>query len=692
MRSRRLPVLAWCLVMGCLLVSVGCAGKRPPRLPEAARDEDLATRTALRASLAGNERAVMELARDRAAFEESEAVSRTSPIAGDIAALAAATERPLPDHRETRALLGEFEDSDREARVMERLLRRIEPSQRFRQARIERLYSHRIGVADSVMRAAYGMLTLNWWQFVSLPFEGLEYLAVGRPYVDPLQRRELAAAQQMEEVLDGAPEEARQRIRQLAERRAKLARQQARLNAKRAARSGRLDTADWWYRREMDLLGRDRPVRGAHEDVLDRMNALYRERRLDVSVEENGEDFAQPQEALAYRGLVRALAIDPASAATKQRAEKLLGDFPQSSAADEAMATLAVHDRLSGAIWRNPSLRALDASGDSVWAAKAAAYRDRPDFDPEEAFDHAAATYRRRLWRYIATGENPYREERHLTAEQTRLRALTPVRAARSLFVFDVISRALTLPFLSPIPRDELFDALNNAPTGWLETDEGRHWMEEVAESYADVRRYDQAAQVYRFMDEAKDAARMETKAARALERRASETQSPLVRADLYQRLLDDYRTYPKRARVREKLEETRLDIDTVARVTRAELRAYPDLAETLAIDPKLFDGDSDNGEMDKAGVRILASSSITYEEKKSGRVVSRSISPSVKDDAVALLGAYRVLTQRQELAGESDRLPLLPLAIQGGFLPGFSLLPQLIPPPPDYREMRYYE
>lgn len=661
------------------------AAAMPAQDLETRHDEVVAK--ALQGFLLGNPEDIHVLAR----------TERPEGLTENIEALGLAAERPVPRLKEKRERLKEY-GSDQLTESLDRLIRRLEPRQRFLEARHDRRYEkwRRLynSVASPVMSVAQG----QFFPLFSLPFNAADYLLNGRKFLSPEARRELYTARDAA-MFPGPDPVARQARRVLDDwqpRRVKTAALQARQNGERALEDERLYTADFWFRREMALQGWTGPKRKAHLKIGSGRSRKTAERVQANTVADGDLLFYSTKEFSVYTTILRDLILAD-SEGVAATAGTFLVDHAPSAAVDDAIAARAAAARLNGedALAR-VYLRDLPADEPGTpWASRARVYTTRMEFDPEPALAKAYGQSRERFWSFLLQGEDPSILDRSLTAEEARLRRGAWIARAQALFLFDTLSRALALPFMGTFPKPELLDTAQRIDIAWWNTAEGRGWLKRVMKAQAAAKQYGDAARSARLLDNSAKAASYEQKAARHLERLAdSQGLHPRASVLIYERLLNAYPSYRHSRRVEGKLADARIDAATRVRVGKEELRAYPELwrGQGLRLEPELLDGRLDNGEISKEGVAILAYEAMAYEDKELGR---RLEVPMEKADHEAVLRLLEPRRRAQALDRElAERLPRrkIPLALEAGVLPGFDIRPGLVPLEPDLAQRELYE
>ena len=224
----------------------------------AASSEDASVQRALRASLLGDAAAVRAEAAGNSEGEEA--------LGEEMEALALGTDRPIPTLGEARRALKPY-DRDAINRTLDRLIRRSEPRQRFFEARKDRRYDDVRRTFNALASPFASAAQGQFFPLITLPFDIVETVVVGRPYLTPEQRRELKAARAVEEnfgsgALGGTP--ARVDDSYTGKRQA-LAAIQARQNTNKAVEEQRPVAAQFWWDRESKLRGTRRVNAGVLE-------------------------------------------------------------------------------------------------------------------------------------------------------------------------------------------------------------------------------------------------------------------------------------------------------------------------------------------------------------------------------------------------------------------------------------------
>lgn len=674
--------------------------------PLAAQDGDVlredaatsATTLALRSAILGDPGRTRYIAIEQ---RITESIDPKAPVLSEsIAMLGSVTTKPAPRIAEFREDLDTFPKSGMRAQ-MDRLLRRAEPRQVYLEARSDRKFERTRRVYNSIVTPFTGLLSGQLLNLLILPAEGIEQIFVGGKYLTPEERRELYTARRASiaaAATDAAVARAQATLRSKPAKRDALARLQARENGERDLREGRLGAADWWFRREMLLANAppDKPIRSDHRAVIDAISARETARRNSTRVVDGESAIDVQAEYYAYSDLLRAFLLSPASARTIDEATTFRKQYPKSIAVPTIDALIASIAH-SGGDWKRASgwLRAAATSpADSPWGERSRALLNDARFAPARVLAAGADRDDDLFWRYVVAAEEPLPRTQSLDPETARLREASWIRAIRSVFVFDMISRYIATPFMKPFPHEELFDAAGRVPDSFYDTDAGADWMRRVAAAKGRRKRHIEAAADYRRIGDESMALAMESRAARELDRRAKKEPDARTRTAIYQRIVNTFPKYPEIRRVQRELARADREARGYLRIERAALRAYPDLlnADTLDLPATLVDGSASNGEIGKDGVYLLRGGGLLYEDRASRELVELPRTEEATRSAAE--AAYPML--RRGFAHEEASKPLprkrIPIALEGGAFPGIDVAPGLVPLAPDPALRRLYE
>lgn len=679
---------------GWLLLVAAVALAVPVYTQEPTADE--ITGDALRAALVGDVARVRTVARLRRLQEEqADREGRLlNPLAENVEALALALNRPLPTEYQAEVALGDYGE-DAHTRNLLRLLRVHEPRERFLQARADRRYEHTRALVNGVLLPLGEAAQGQFFSLITLPFEALDWWLVGRRYLTPVQRRELARAR---EVLDaGFPstsrtfQRSRRVVREYEEDRVRLARLQARRNGEEALDGERVETALFWYNRELALRGNRGARLDGHERALE-LQARQRARRDAARRVVDGDAlFFSPDEFGVYTKVLRDLIL----LRREDHATELAVDFPTSRARDDAAAARAAIalQRGDGPLARATLAQLASDTPRLAWEWRAAAFQDLPRYGPERHLREAEKQRDRRLRAYLLQGRDLVPgDTASLSAEEARRERAFFLARARALFLTDTISRVIFLPFALPIENPALLDAGGRVPESFLEG-RGSGWKRQLAREYLRNGRYTRAEALAREAGDGELVAETRSRAARQLERLGDREADPARRIVYYQRLLNSYPEAEQTDRVRNRLEEAREERDVYTTVERDELLAYPALwaDDALPIDGSLLDGDVANGEIGRDGIALLRSNAVSYLDRRTGNRVEVPAEAGQMTAALRFLEPRRRTQALNRVLAEPLSRPRLPLALEAGLLPGFDIGPRMVPLRRDPAEYELY-
>jgi hypothetical protein len=664
-----------------------------------AQDQDAQVREVLRGAILGNPDRARMAAQERLDLER--AFRRDGipiePTSASMMTVAAASEARLCDIRELRRALDGYPRTD-SVRRYERLLRSEEPRQRFREARADRRYERVRRTWNAIVLPISDLMSGQFFNLLAIPFEAGEYLLSGYRFASPEERRELLTARAAANTSDPAmTRKALATQERLGKKRLAVAALQARRNGEAAAAAGRREQADWWYRRELALLGRAEPFRGTHKRLGRQAQEATANRLMSLRVTDGERSITEGTEYDDYQALLRLAVTAPASAEIERALFRFRVDHPYTALLDSLDLADAARERLAGETAVARTILAAMAEEGGPRGASAAEIARRAEFSPETPFLAAKSAERARYHRFIVYGDDPYRGYlTHLNAEEARLREARWIRGARVLFLPDMLSRLLASPFLDPRPREELFDAAGAAPAKWLNEGDGRRWQRETANAMLRRRRPEEARKRFLAMGDADGAAAAARRAARNLFRDAERIapNDPADAAATLRRLLNGYPNSPYEARGQALLERvTRLELGYL-KITRPALLAYRELWDGGPLDlrPELLDGKDANGELDREGILLLRGGGYLYRDRATGEFVEIPL-PESETEAVARFARPRLRDTEAEKAA-SRPLPRrrIPLQLQGTALPGFDIAPGLVPLQPDPALRRLYE
>lgn len=653
--------------------------------------DDARVQQAVRASLLGNATEVRSLARDQRADEKNGVSSEK--ISENIAVLAATTARPLPTLDNAKSILSGFR-TDQSTRNLDRLLRRVEPRQRFIEARKDARYESLRRIFNGILSPLSSAARGQFFALISLPFEAAEQLVTGNKFLSPEQRKELAEAKNVnaQKISGGLPASPRTVASEWNPKRRALSALEGKQNGEKFQKEGVLQTADFWFQQEMKARGWKAPRNPGHEKLLAQAKRLEGEQRVSVAIVDGDSLIAHGGAEKDYATVLREFIADPQSAAFQSAAKQFSVSHEFNRAAPDVIAAKAAAS--DDPPTQHLLLQQVASETSGRWSVRAAAILRRPENDPAPALAAAKQKLDARKRNFVISGADPETAERSYTAEEARLRRGSWVSRARGLFVTDSLSRLLFLPFTDPAPRPELLDAAAKANPNWYDGAEGRKWLRTVARAQAVEKRYEDAAQSYRRLGDPSRASAMRQKAAKLLETIGDRAADDRTAATAYERLLNAYPDYKKMARVKESLALARVRRDAVATITVEEFRAWPELRriDGFAVPDALVDGKKGNGEVTKDGVAIMKYDAISYADKTTGRRSEQPLTAPAKEEILRLL----IPRRRSSIVSTEIAKPLprkrIPASVEAGAFPGFDAAPALVPLTPNPRERELYQ
>lgn len=675
------------LILVLTILVAGCSRKPGPTLDPRILDRD--TSVALRAALMGRPDHVQSAARLMLSRGDGEEYKRASSAA---TILATSTARPIPAAGEARRVYPPASRTQA-VRIWRLTKNRVNPADRWLEARADRRYDRFQRTTDAVLAPLANAAQGQFFSLLSLPFAAADWVIVGRVYLTPEQRKELQEARRIAANPQLDEPEADEFLETWRDRRRKLGALQAARNGDDALAKGELSTALFWYSRATGLLPENRRYVEKFDKARQRQSEERLARRASLSMAQADAAFSTRAELAAYGNLLRVYLL-------KEERDKFSADARAFRARMPWSHLLPVLDAAIAGTHRNEGIPRLAASWlatietDTPWGERAAALLLRPELDPVPTLETAQGDIDRRFHDFIVKGTNPYRPPRSRTAEEARLDRTIWVDRARALFITDILSRILFLPFLDPMPRRELLDAAAVIDDPWFDRPEAQPWLARIARAREVERRHDAAVRTWERLGNERRARRAANAAGHHLERLARSAATPREAAAIYQRLINAWPQYRHIERVR--IEHARAEIrsQAVAVIPRALIKSYPDFLSPgiLDLSPRLVDGQRRNGEIAREGVWLLPWGGIVYQDEDTRRDIERTLPAGNIDNALALL------IERRRLASDhvEVRKPLprrrIPLEVEAGIFPGFDVSPGLVPLSPAQRERELFE
>ncbi|MEO8377999.1 MAG: hypothetical protein ABI579_10040, partial [Candidatus Sumerlaeota bacterium] len=352
---------------------------------ESRSQDDAAVESALRAALLGKPDDVRKVARIQRIEEQKRTPGKIPTIAENIEALAVATDRPLPTLAEKRRKLGDY-GSDQMTKNLDRLLRRVEPRQRFLEAKHDARYEGFRRFFNGVVTPLSAVARGQFFALFTLPFEVADELAVGSLFLSPEERRRLYLARDAANSPQGGSivEQAQQVLTYDTQRRRALSALQAKQNAQRAAADGEMRAAIFWYEKEMQLNGWKKPSHSLHKSLLKDFARDESTRAAARTVSDGDALFFSPAEFAAYSRVVRLSLLDKENTELSAAAQAFRVDFPTSAGVDDVEAVEAARSAQRGeTLLARVQLGDIASKVDSPpWAARARQALRLPEFNP----------------------------------------------------------------------------------------------------------------------------------------------------------------------------------------------------------------------------------------------------------------------------------------------------------------------
>ncbi len=677
-------------------------------VPHAADNPILDTKTeeeivsdAISASLLGEYNVVRKIARVRKEQEDRmrDSGEDFTSIAENVEALGLATQRPLPRLYEVWQRQVGYPD-DRINLTLDRAIRKVEPRQRFLEARSDRRYEskRRIfnGIAVPVSLALQGQI----FALLAIPFDAADYILIGRIYPSPEHRREIYEADSARRVpvSDWVVREA-ESLTAFTKRRKDLLwlrALQARENGVRAAKEEQYHTAAFWFERERILLG-DPTNKGSWAQKTSETLARDKAQcETSLTVANPQLSFYSPREFGLYTDILRLLLVPDSNRELQDSSQEFLAVFPTSYASDEVRAAMATSawksgDETLGAI----HLEELAKLNQQMpWKSRAAALMKRTEFSPEAGLEQGQAKVNDFVWNFIIYGHDPELIERSLTADEARQTRRFLVYRARGLFLTDTIARILALPFVDPFPKEPLLDAAARVDPEYFNTPKGQKWLRRVYNAQLDEHRYADAVKSARQLGEGQRIPSIEHKAARRLEKLAQESDNLRESAEIYRRLVSAYPSYKYIQRVKDRLADLEAFNAATALITVEELKEFPQLTDSHGLNLRyaLLDGEKSNGEVGDPGILIMKGNSYSYKDRDTGKIVEISLTSQKRADILRELEPI----QRQRALDRELEKPLprkrIPIAIEAGVFPGIDVAPSMVPLDPDVSNRKLFQ
>ncbi len=657
---------------------------------------DEVTGESIRAAFLGQAERVSDLAEEQLSREKSSTTSTLS-LSENIQLLSIASEKTLPTLKQSRRRLGPYA-SDTFTDSGLRLIRFTEPRQRFIEARKNRKYERTRRIFNGFVVPLSSLFQGQIFPLFAMPFNALDYLAVGKYYLSPAERAEYYLASKI------ADAESSSSIRRSASkmreewdrRRLFLSGLHARLNGEKSYRQENEESSLFWFEREKRLRNRKENRREDHRELL---KERARERRIRdnyVGISPTDSENLNSESFSSYTGILRSLMLRERQGDVNDLVRQFLIDSPRRQLEPTLMAATAAaaaksNDKNVSIVYLN-DLRE-QYSGTS-WGERSKGLLERPDYGPANFLESSLDPSRQRLYDYLVKGKPPSVYFRSLTEEEARLSRSYWVDRLRALFFTDIIVRGITLPLLPDFPRPELIEASREVSDAFFQTPEGERWLQRILNALEADKRYQDAAFLARLYQMENEALNYDRKAAKFLEKIADQSPDRFEALNIYKTILNGYPNYRNRDRVQEKMDSTRRETETVMTIRKEELEFYPYLSSEagLNLSPKLFDGKMDNGEVKDPGVQLLRSRAYAYTDSRTGNSVEVPLSEQNAQYIFSRMEPLRRSQSVEELLDEPLPRRKIPLAIEAGVFPGFNVSPTLLPLRESSQNRRLYE
>jgi hypothetical protein len=441
---------------------------------------------------------------------------------------------------------------------------------------------------DSVVTTA-----VNLWQYNRLSTPEREALARYRTLLDRAPQTE------------DAPEIARA-IRRLGAKRAEAQCRDTVRSAEKALDDHDLDHAAFYVHVATELDGCGERSADVREDVAEAHAAYVRREEaarwpVDDPLQPKSDDERRDHEALA----VATALGDPG--AMVEAARRFESRHDDSAFLPAARYTLAVARDLAG--HHEPAraeLRDL-ADDDSSAGRHAAALLASPDFDRMDALDEAERQHARATARYILLGQRLDGRTALYSAAQTGAGGVQAVQSLGILNVIGVATRAWQAWRRDPVSNEAIIERGEQLLARGAPPAEAAEVHERLARAYERNGNYGRALMHYRATPEPsrKRIAALEAKLAdRLLADAERDGGNPVALQAIVQHFADTKAADKARTRLHEHGDAG----DTT--LSRNLLLAAPALLapDALDLDPRLLDGERDNGEIAAGGVTLTPS------------------------------------------------------------------------------------
>lgn len=668
-----------------------------------ATSEDIATQQAIQFSLLGEPAALDNLARSREAEEKALKKSGTKPIvlSDNIALLSGAIQPRVRSEKVTKGLLDHFQQ-DSESEQLFALVKQVNQRERFARARNNQRYEAARRQVNSFTGAIFSVLQLQLFGLVQPPLDFAEWYTVGRKTLTPEQRREFAEARKYISTEPPAEEKLKPKaeaiIRKYPDKRLRTVLLQAERNAEREYKQGDLYNALWWFDRELLLQNETQPKRKNHLKLAKQLQDETEGRENSLSILEDREAILEGNDFALYSELLEAALLQTSYAELEA---SILSSFPEVGTEtskltqDYVLLQAASLEREGNPIKGRELLNWAAEQESGFWVDRSALYLQREDFNPALAFAEAKANYSRQVRRYLFLAESPRFNNKHLSADDTRELETGWTRSIRSLFVIDVISRAIILPLLpgSTFSREDFLDVYGRLTPQDLSSPEGREWKIQTLRAFRKMKRWKSASELAAELGETKKAEKYSVRSVTQKIGRI-ETYTPEVRLQQFQALVESTETEKGKAVAQEALKNEEARQDVLAVLERKFVKQNPtDWRKSLLNIPvEWSDGKKSNGEIGSEGLYLLETDQVRFKNKADGEWLTFDVTPGSVLSSVRLIYPRRRADEIEEFMNQPQEKKRIPIQVEGSAFPGVNVLPGLVPLDPNQRTRRLYQ
>lgn len=411
---------------------------------------------------------------------------------------------------------------------------------------------------------------------------------------------------------------ARKKIPALEQKRHKRVLKQEIEFARSSRKKGNLPRALFHYENAAEMEPSSRSLRKKIQKIKSQL-ALRERRKRESGIVLNGEDFfLSPLEEKDYGGLIYSLAASD-HVDLRERCLSFALNHPDSNYKDDVeYARSVILDFQNERREMLESFRSITKKFPGANAARYAAFAlENPCLDPLQKLKKAKSRYTRRLWHYILTGNRPAEDQLYIAASGA---ARYPPAAAENLgvlFIFDVAARGIRSIFTCPVSPEGIIEAASLCERNFPGDPSSQAIQEELARLYSANREY---ALALRYAKKAGTFSssylrKLENKRARRLYLMISGQQDPSLKQSRLQRLIDQYPEAPILKKAKKELQRLAREEICEFRISRSELAAFPEfwINAGVNLDPGLFDGNINNGEISEDGLMGIRQGPVLY-------------------------------------------------------------------------------